>query len=423
MMIKDFLLSKKKLITFWFGCIFFQHFISQLLLPTSIRTTIWHILWVIYTIWTVIILIYDIYKKNIHFKDKKILILSLFSLTNTISWILFNPSHTAYYIFTLVTLYAQCFIFYTYDNKNEIKDLFIKLAYVFVGIVSIYTTISLACYISGHTSFTLPNGTAITMLGDQTLAHNKLRFMGLWTWYTTASFNCYTAILLSLYLLDLNKNKIFHITMIILNTIMIYLTDSRSSLIILAFIFLCGILFIFKKKLSTKKILHIAIIAVVFSVLFFVLKLVSNSELLSMLMSDPYNVLNDLSSLRLNMHVGIIRHMKDSWLLGYGYCNNDFVVSTYSIPHPHNVFMATLLYSGIVGLTLFIIFIILNIQSVIKNIKTIFSSNLRWILVLVMSIFIESLFDICIIGAPLNIETLYFWLCLGMITSHEKNIN
>ena len=43
--------------------------------------------------------------------------------------------------------------------------------------------------------------------------------------------------------------------------------------------------------------------------------------------------------------------------------------------------------------------------------------------VLVMSILIESLFDICIIGAPLNIETLYFWLCLGLVTSHEKNIN
>ncbi len=415
MMIKDFLLNKKIFIAFWFGCLYFQHFIAQLLLTTSIRTTIWHILWVIYAIWTVIILIYDIYKKNINFKDKKILTLSLFALINTISLFLFSSNHSAYYIFALATLYAQCFIFYTYDNKNEIKDLFIKLAYVFVGIVSIYTTISLACCALGYTSLTLPNGSIIKMLGDQTLAHNKLRFMGLWTWYTTASFNCYTAILFSLYFLDLNKNKIFHITMIILNTIMIYLTDSRSSLIILAFIFLCGISFILRKKLSTKKILHIALIAVVFSILFVVLKIISNSELLSMLMSDPYHVLNDLSSLRLNMHVGIIQHMKDSWLLGYGYCNNDFVVSTYSIPHPHNVFMATLLYSGIVGLVLFMIFIILNIQSLLKNIKTIFSSNLRWILVLVMSIFIESLFDICIIGAPLNIETLYFWLCLGIL--------
>ena len=253
MMIKDFLLSKKKLIAFWFGCLFFQTFITQLLLSKSIRTIIWHELWAIDIIWTSVILIYDIYKKNINFKDKKILVLSLFVLANTISWCLFNPNHKPYYIFALVTLYEQSFIFYTYDNKNEIKDLFVKLAYVFVGIVSIFTIISLACYILGYTSFTLPNGTEIAMLDGQTFAHNKLRFMGLWTWYTTASFNCYTAILLSLYLLDLNKNKIFHITMIILNTIMIYLTDSRSSLIILAFIFLCSILFILKKKLSTKK--------------------------------------------------------------------------------------------------------------------------------------------------------------------------
>ena len=79
MMIKDFLLSKKKLIAFWFGCLFFQTFITQLLLSKSIRTIIWHGLWTIDIIWTSVILIYDIYKKNINFKDICFMIKELLS--------------------------------------------------------------------------------------------------------------------------------------------------------------------------------------------------------------------------------------------------------------------------------------------------------------------------------------------------------
>ena len=294
--IKNNILNEKNLILFWFCCLFFQHFITQLLLPESIRSIIWHALWVIDILWTTIVLIYDIYKKKIYFKDSKILILRLFVLINTISWLLFNE-HGPYYIFTLVTLYEQTFIFYAYANKNDIKDLFIKLAYAFIGLVSFYTIISLICYVVGYTSFVLPNGTEITMLGvDNALAH-KTRFMGIWTWYTVASFDCYIAILFSLYLLDLKKNKIFHTVMIILNSIMIYLTDSRSSLIVLAFIYLCYILFLLQKKIGTKKTIITGItLILVGGIGFIALKVMKNPNLLS---GNLYETLSKLSSGRI----------------------------------------------------------------------------------------------------------------------------
>ena len=411
---KNYIFNEKNLILFWFCCLFFQHFITQLLLPESIRAVIWHALWVIDILWTTVVLIYDIYQKKINFKDSKIVVLSLFVLINTISWLLFNE-HGPYYIFTLVTLYEQAFIFYAYANKNDIKELFIKLAYAFIGLVSFYTIVSLICYVVGYTSFVLPNGTEITMLGvDNALAH-KTRFMGIWTWYTVASFDCYIAILLSLYLLDLKKNKIFHITMIILNSIMIYLTDSRSSLIVLAFIYLCFILFLLQKKIGTKKTIITGIgLILVGGINFISLKVMKNPSLLS---GNLYQTLRTLSSGRLQMAEGILNNLKNSWLLGNGYCNNEFVLTNYGIQHPHNVIMAVILYSGITGLVLFTIFIILNICTITKNIHYIFSNNLKWILVLVICIFIESMFDICIIGAPVNIQTLYFWLCLGFITN------
>ena len=218
---KNLILSKTNLIIYWFSCLFFQHFVTQLLLPESIRSVIWHGLWVIDILWVTILIVYDIYKKQINFKDKKILFLFIFVLFTTISWVFKQTNHGPYYIFTLVTLYEQAFIFYLYAleaNPNEFKTIFVKLAYIFIGFVSFYTIASLICYISGNTNFVLPNGTEINMLGiDNDLAH-KIRFMGLWTWYTVASFDCYIAILLSLYLIDNNKNKIFHYIMIFLNS-------------------------------------------------------------------------------------------------------------------------------------------------------------------------------------------------------------
>ncbi len=415
--IKKYILNKQNLILFWFSCLFFQHFVTQLLLPESIRAIIWHGLWVIDIIWTIVVLFYDLYKKNIHLKDKKIIVLIVFVVINTISWLLFDPTRGPYGIFTLITLYAQSFVFYSYALKNDIKDLLIKLAYLFIGFTAFYTIVSLICYIVGYTSFTLPNGTEITMLGiDNALAH-KTRFMGIWTWYTVASFDCYIAILFSLYLLDLKKNKVFHIIMILLNSYMIYLTDSRSSLIVLAFIYLCIILFYLKNKIGTKKTIICGMLTIIIGIVGFILLVsIKKPDLFMLFMSNPYGTLQTLSSGRLQMAEGILNNLK---ILGNGYCNNEFVLSHYGIQHPHNVIMAILLYSGISGLVTFILFIIFNIQSIIKNLHSIFTHQYKWILVLVVCIFIESMFDICIIGAPVNIQTLFFWLCLGLVSKES----
>ena len=424
---KNIIFSKTNLILYWFSCLFFQHFVTQLLLPESLRSFIWHGLWVIDILWVTILIIYDIYKKQINFKDKKILFLIIFVLFTTVSWIFKQPNHGPYYIFTLVTLYEQAFIFYLYAleaNPNEFKTIFVKLAYIFIGFISFYTIASLICYISGNTNFVLPNGTEINMLGiDNDLAH-KIRFMGLWTWYTVASFDCYIAILLSLYLIDNNKNKIFHYIMILLNSYLIYLTDSRSSLIILAFIFLCFILFLMSKKLGFKKSIGVGILCILLGILgLFVLKISKNPSLFAQFMNNPWKTLTKLSSGRIQMAEGIIANLKNTWLLGNGYCNNDFVLQKYGIQHPHNLIMALLLYTGIPGLILFVIFLVCNILAINKNIKSIYSNNMKWIFILVLCLLIESMFDICIIGAPVNIQTLYFWLCLGLIANKDVKTN
>ncbi len=257
------------------------------------------------------------------------------------------------------------------------------------------------------------------MIGiDNALAH-KTRFMGLWAWFTIASFHCYISICLHLYLIENKKNKIINGIGIIFCAFMIYLTDSRSSLLILGFIIISYFLFYLSKRLSFKKTIFIGLgVILIVGITIVSIKLMSNKELFAMLLNNPYETIKTLSSGRIQMAEEIINNLKNHWLLGEGYGNNNLIQNKFGIIHPHNALLATLLYTGWTGLILFLIFTILNIKQIINNLSLIIHSNFKWILILSICVVIESFFDICIIGArSTNIETLFFYLCLGVVTN------
>ncbi len=415
-----FITDKKNLILFWFFCCIFQHFITQILISEYLRAILWRILWIIDIIWTSIILIKDIYTKKINYKDTKIFLLVLFVIFTTISWLIKSPSHSPYYFFTLVTLYEQTFIFYLYAIETKIEDiksLLKKLAFIYICFVCFYTIISLFLYFIGYTTITLPNKTIIQMFNTDNLVAHKIRYMGIWNWCTVAALDSYLAILLHLYLIDNNSNKFFHILFIILESFMIYLTDTRSTFIILVFIILSFISFLFLRKKGIKKLYFFCKISAFAIVFIFILYfLIFKSNLLFSLIKNPEETLEILSSGRFEMAKGIIISVKNDLLLGKGYCNNEFIIKNYAIQHPHNIFLALLLYTGIPGIIFFSSFLILNFKKATTKIDYILQNKIKWIFVLVICIFIESLFDICIIGAPVNIQTLFFWLCLGIIS-------
>lgn len=257
------------------------------------------------------------------------------------------------------------------------------------------------------------------MIGiDNTLAH-KTRFMGLWSWFTIASFHCYISICLQLYLIENKKNKIINGIGIIFCAFMIYFTDSRSSLLILGFIILSYFLFYLSKRLSFKKTIFIWLgVILIVGITFVSIKLMSNKELFTMLLNNPYETIKTLSSGRIQMAEEIINNLKNHWLLGQGYGNNTLIYQKFGIAHPHNAVLATLLYNGWSGFIILIIFFVLNIKQICLNLTRIINHNFKWILVLTLCVIIESLFDTCIIGAvSSNIETLFFYLCLGIVTN------
>ena len=424
----NFISSKKNLILFYFEAIFFQVFILRIFFTGNVYNTLEHLIWGINTLWVIYITIYDFKNKQIQFNNSRILILFLFFIVSTISWILFQPNHSLFYFYDLIKLYEFGFIFYSYPintDRKEIKNTINILAYSFCTYVFVYIIISFVLVIFGYNTITLPNGSNQTMIGiDNALAH-KTRFMGLWAWYTIASFHCYIALCLHLYLIETTKNKMINFIGILLCAYMIYLTDSRSSLLILGFIIIAYFLFYLSKKISFRKTMLVGLsVILVFGIAFVYLKLLSNQKLLTMLLNNPYETIKTLSSGRIQMAEEIINNLKNHWLLGEGYGNNTLIQNKFGIIHPHNALLATLLYTGWTGLILFLIFTILNIKQIINNLSLIIHSNFKWILILSICVVIESFFDICIIGArSTNIETLFFYLCLGIVanTNFQKN--
>lgn len=418
----NFISSKKNLILFYFEAIFFQVFILRIFFTGNVYNTLEHLIWGLNTLWVIYITIYDFRNKQIQFNNSRILILFLFFIVSTISWILFQPNHSLFYFYDLIKLYEFGFIFYTYSinaNIKEIRKTLSVLAYSFCTYVFIYIIVSLMLSFLGYKTFNLPNGSPQIMIGiDNELAH-KTRFMGLWSWFTIASFHCYISICLHLYLIENSSNKTINLLGIILCAFMIYLTDSRSSLLILGFIIISYFLFYLSKRLSFKKTIFIGLgVIFIVGITIISIKLSSNKELFTMLLNNPYETIKTLSSGRIQMAEAIIYNLKDHWLLGQGYGNNTLIYQEFGIAHPHNALLATLLYNGWSGFIILIIFFVLNIKQICLNLTIIINNNFKWILVLALCVIIESLFDTCIIGAvSSNIETLFFYLCLGVITN------
>ena len=98
-----------------------------------------------------------------------------------------------------------------------------------------------------------------------------------------------------------------------------------------------------------------------------------------MLLNNPYETIQELSSGRVQMAEVIIHNLKTHWFLGEGYGNNTLVYQTFGIVHPHNALLATLLYNGWSGLIILIIFLILNIKQLFLNLPKIINTNFKWI--------------------------------------------
>ena len=120
---KKTILNKRNIILFWLSYCIFEHFVTRIFLAEMLRATLWRAFWFIDILWSIIVLFDDIRHNRIDIKDKKKLLLVIFVGFTAVSWVIKAPVHNVYYLFTLITLFEQAFIFYRFGLENNIDEI------------------------------------------------------------------------------------------------------------------------------------------------------------------------------------------------------------------------------------------------------------------------------------------------------------
>lgn len=235
-----------------------------------------------------------------------------------------------------------------------------------------------------------------------------------------------------------NKHFIF-IGFAVANTILLLFSDSRS--VLLAFIASCilFIMYLFKKQIINRKMIMISIVATIIGLLSFSAYRSTKSENRNIALQihnlensiNTKKILNILTNQRYDLYSEAISIGLQSPLLGHG--ANTFVqksietygkksiASRFTSEDPHNIFVATFFYTGLIGLIIIcIIFwnIFKNCVFIIKN-----SCELSYFLIIacITGIFIYSNLDLNVLFRT-QFNAVIFWYLSGYIIALKHKI-
>ena len=418
--IKIRLLNRENMIIFYFYSLFIRWFAFGLIFPIAIKWNIVHFLWIINAVWAFIIICDDIKKE--YYKSYKIFdwIQVIYIIYIFLTWFFLAKNHSFFYLHEIVTYIQMGYIVYSYPKKikkEKIECFFAKISQHYVCIVFMLTLVSVILYVFGISEIKAIDGNNIMLYeGSYGLGHTAVlsRYFGLFSVSTLAGFFCYLAVILHFYFIEKKSHIFFQYFGILLNSYMIFLTDSRCAKFILFLSFLFFIIKKFKINIYTKKFYKIILLFLLGSI---GIILMFKFDLLKEIISNPYQILNNLSSNRLGIAKLIFESLNtvEKILFGLGWCNN-IVLQQINEIHPHNLFLSIYLYTGIIGVIIFFIFLITNIRQIIKNNKIIKDMRCEWLVVIIIAVFVESCLDICIIGDA-HVETIFFWLSLGILVN------
>ena len=277
---------------------------------------------------------------------------------------------------------------YMYNiRKHMAKNNFVIIGYFFIACVFIAMTMTYVLYINQMTNYALLNFVypVIDSEGCTFGIFNRHNI--------GAPFSVFSIIISCLLIKDNKCSKIFHIFNIIYNLPYLYLSTSRNNQLGLLFFAIISIIayMLKKKSISLKKIV-LSSVASLPLLYFLIYKLLNNERsdssvgitsiinLIRERKSDElFNMINRLSNGRMvlwrDAFINSISHGKKRILFGVGsenYKLNDIVVGWSSIGHPHNIFFASFLNTGIFGLISICSFYIITLY---KTFISSFKSN------------------------------------------------
>lgn len=418
--IKNFILSKENLIIFYFYGLFLQKFAFKYILPSVFLKPFQYFFWLVNPVWFVILIINDIKKKNIHFKDIMDLTQIIFIIFTSFVYLFLANNHDLLDGNILLGYIELGYLLFTYPeekNLTEIKQFFDRLSTHLLVFIVPMTVISFILYLLHIYEIpVIENGVHIMteVKGNTGRGFINFRYRGLFRLSTEAAYFCYLGALIHFSKIYNHKNIVINSILGAIDVILVLLSGTRTGILILCIMFVYY-LFVFlqnkyKIKVSYKLICICLLFAIIIPVIFVIIK---NPDLISNIKEDPFTVLNKLSSRRLATVPMIFEAMTGKRLFyGYGWSNNSVIIS--NVVHPHNIFLAVFLYTGIIGTAIFMIFFVQVIKNIAKNMKLIKENHLEDYLIIAICVFFNSLLDIVIVGDTC-INTIFFWIALGII--------
>ena len=399
--------------------------------------------------WGGLIIGWDFYQKQINYHDIKFILIITYGLILFLATAINPYSNLKSYLIALLQLMI---FFLIYGNQksfssnniyDELKSI-IPLTNLLTGLAGIC---SLIMYLFKFSK--IQNGWPIGLVGN--------RLFGVYFNCNPAAFLSAITILLSLNAL---KNEYTHPRLYKLNItvqlLYIILTQCRAALVILAVI-LTGLIYTYFFKdcyySKLKKYLFslgLSIIIFITSIItanglsylsgnhhetssrFQINKVIESIELFFQGDFQPsLDQINQISSGRIELFNTSIEIWQTNPILGIGAGNfqtigrhltNSNVVKQIQVVHSHNVFLETLVTTGIAGASLFIIFFIASFKSILKLFKVKQqSSNYLKIMIftlIVVSEFIGGMFDYGVFYVY-SLSATLCWLFLGYLHDYH----
>ena len=403
----------------------------------------------LFLFWGIAIICYNFIKKEIDFHDHKFVLILIYGFLLLFATVINQYSNQKSFILALMQLIIFTLIynnprnFTINDIKNELK--------IIVPLVNILTAlasgISILMYLCDFSSSRY--GWPIGMVND--------RLFGIYFNCNPAAFLAAITILLALIAIK-NKNKYSRLYMIniIIEVIYIILTKCRSAMIIIAIIITALYYAYFIKNKNFSKIKRYGL-SIIICIGIFLGTIVTTNITSSIVNKQQENsrfqieevftsidlllkgdvqpalkLIDQVSSGRIELLKTSYQVWQTSPIIGIGAGNfqtigthetSDTVVKQIQVVHSHNIFVETLVTTGIIGATIFLIFLFKTIKSLLKLFSNkSFNTYLMILLftLIVVSEFIGSLFDYGVFYTY-SLSATLFWLFLGYLNQIEKD--
>lgn len=371
-------------------------------------------------------------KKNLYYYFDLILFAVLFSLS------LLSISHSFILLRNVGFNHFIWFflVYYFFRTQDDLDQLFSNVRVIFYLIVlasSIITVLSFGLYI-----FETILKIDLPFQSWSGYVESGRRLRGLLSNPNPLGHLALMGGICSLTLAISERNKFYKISLIVImliNIIVIFLTDCRSALVAMGVILLF-VVFFYRKKFSIKnKVLRVVVIILIIIILYFAIYRILGLRRFSGLnlfnRENTTQILNVLTSERYSIWIETLELGKQNPIFGNGYFNllgqakvllgNQSIIVIHNIEVPHNIFMEMYYSTGLIGLGFFVALCTKLVIDTINCLKQ--SKELRVLLIVASTygLFTISMLDVGVMYS--GFISPLFWLTVGSAVSISEILN